>query len=216
MPWLLRLPRRDGSRWFQAMVARFEHEMAWIEDEILRQGAARIVSHRGWFQPLSRRHRFQFDNGLYVTTIMGVDASLVFQFTLMGRADGTIATPGVGEHAKFERAIRGYRRRLLERSRKPINGLPPDIARRLAEVAGALSNPAWWLFFFECTEPRLLERGFPAWRITCINLGGPRLHLLREVDYPGFAGRMLSQVDEMRRLLEDIRKWASIAVPEPR
>ena len=101
--------------------------MAWIEDEVLRQGATRIVSHRGAFRLVYWCHRFQFDNGLCVTTHDWIVWSLVFVFTLMGRADGTIAAPGAGE-----RAIRGYRRRLLERSRKPIGGLPPDLARRLA------------------------------------------------------------------------------------
>ena len=193
--------------------------MASVEDEIIRQGAARLVGHRGWYRPMSRRHRFQFDNGLYVTSVMSIDDSLVFHFTLMGRADGTIATPGVGEHAKFERAFRGYRRRLLGRGRKPVGGLPPELARRLARAADALSVAGWWLVLTECTEPRLLERGFPAWRTTYLTLGasdpgGPR-HLFYHLDTAAFAGRILNQVDEMRRLLEDVRRWAADAGPEP-
>lgn len=198
------------------MVARFENDMVWIADEISRQGTPRIVSHRGWYRPLSRRHRFQIDNGLYVTSVVGIDDSLVLHFTLMGRADGTIVTPGAGEHAKFERAFRGYRRRLLGRSRKPVGGLPAELTWRLDQAAAALSVAGWWLVLTECTDPRLLERGFPAWRITYLTLGGPSSHLFRHIDTPSFAGSILSLVNEMRSLLEDVRKAVSIAGPGTR
>ncbi len=194
--------------------------MAWIEDELLRQGGARIVSHRGGYRLLSRRHRFRFDNGLYVTSVMGIDDSIVFHYTLMGRADGTIVTPDVGDHAKFERALRGYRRRLLGRSRKPVGGPPPELARRLAQVTGGLAVAGWWLVLTECTAPKLLERGFPMWRMTCLTLGenvvGRPRRLFRHFDSAACAGRILSQVDEMRRLLEDVHTWAATTAPEPR
>lgn len=194
--------------------------MAWIEDELLRQGGARIVSHQGGYRPLSRRHRFRFDNGLYVTTVMGIDDSLVFHYTLMGRADGTILTPEVGDHAKFERTFRGYRRRRLGHSRKPVDGLPPELSRRLAQVTGGLAVAGWWLVLTECTAPRLLERGFPAWRVTCLTLGenvvGRPRRLFRHFDSAACAGRILSQVDAMRRLLEDVHTWAALEGPERR
>ncbi len=189
-----------------------------LEDEILRHGAAKIVGHREWYGPLSHRHRFLLDNGLYVTIIYGLDNSLVIQFILMGRADGSIATPPVDQRAKVDRAIRGYRRRVLGRSRKPLGGLPPAIADRLAQMAVALSNAGWWLLRLDCTDPGLLDRGFPAWRVVYLHVGGPiegPHRVFRHLDTPAFAARILGQVEAMRRLLEDVRESVPMGEAEP-
>lgn len=188
--------------------------MPWLEDEIVRLGGKRIAAHkRSAIAP--RENRFRFDNGLYLTINVSHEALVAFDFTVMGNADASVAMPALDQETKFEGKIRGYDKRLLAQSRKQLGTLPSEILKGLAQASETLLNPSWWLWLYECVQPRLLQDGFPAWKVTSAYLGGPSVHLVRSPDYTDFAGRILGQVDNMRRLLQAAREAAPARKVEP-
>lgn len=190
--------------------------MSWLGKEIIHQMAGRMASPPPAPPPLQRIFVFRFDGGLLLKVGDSSGMWVSVEYSILGAPDGSVLMPPLKLAIKYLRKIRGYSRVLLADGRHGDGTLDPETLTRLGQVSQALAEASWWVVLHECETPRLQAAGFPAWKLTCGYMLPIRWGLVHGPDWPTYARMVLSQVNPMRSILDELRMTRPAAKLEPR
>jgi hypothetical protein len=181
-----------------------------LKQEVLRQGAGRIVTHQDHREP-GPSFQCRFDNGINLVLSANRTGLVNLNFLLHGDTTAAFDRPlGLLEE------WRGYRRTLIGRSGRANLRLSPEVRRRLESVSETLNVSSWAIWLHDSIRPDLAARGLPAWVVYAPLVARVPHPLFHAPDWSAYAGRVLSQLDEMWSLLEDVRRTPPVNKLEPK